>query len=262
MTNSPTSSAADVERAGRECKTHGEYIAKVIRMPFQIEPLFSRCPKCEEESESRRKREAELQAVSDRAMRLRSLHSRSGVPARFQSATIDGYADTVPGQKRVREACRRYIDGFEQAKAKGASIVMCGRPGTGKTHLACAIANAVIDQYLASAEFYTVLNAIRSIKDTYRKDSDRSETQAIDALLEPSLLVLDEIGIQVGSEHEKMLIFEIINERYQNCRPTILISNLSADELTAYLGERVMDRFRECGGILAFDWQSHRGVRA
>jgi DNA replication protein DnaC len=71
---------------------------------------------------------------------------------------------------------------------------------------------------------------------------------------------MDEVGVQVGSEHEKMLLFEIINERYQECRSTVLISNLTREEIAGYLGQRVMDRFAEGGAVVAFDWDSHRKV--
>jgi DNA replication protein DnaC len=40
------------------------------------------------------------------------------------------------------------------------------------------------------------------------------------------------------------------------------VSNLNATELEHYLGERIVDRFREMGAVLAFDWESHRGRRA
>ncbi|EIG27035.1 hypothetical protein HMPREF1054_2009, partial [Haemophilus paraphrohaemolyticus HK411] len=50
-----------------------------------------------------------------------------------------------------------------------------------------------------------------------------------------------------------------INERYEAMKPTILISNLSQQELGAYVGERIVDRMREGGGaMIAFDWESYR----
>ena len=266
MTNSQTSSAPPApepeERVEALCPKHGGYSARVIPHPFGGKAFVSACPKCQEDSRIDAERERVEQARKQRESRVRVLLGRSGIPVRFHGVTVEGYSADLPAQRRVRDACQRYVDGFEGARQRGGSIVMCGRPGTGKTHPACAIAESLISQHLISAEFFTVLSAIRTIKDTYRKDSERSETDAIDALLSPDLLILDEVGVQVGSEHEKMLLFEIINERYQQCRPTILISNLAADALNDYLGERIMDRFRECGGVLAFDWQSHRGKRA
>jgi DNA replication protein DnaC len=73
--------------------------------------------------------------------------------------------------------------------------------------------------------------------------------------------VLDEVGVQYGTDAEKQIAFEIINTRYENLRPTIIISNLNAAELTTFIGERVMDRLKENGGrLLVFDWPSHRGT--
>ena len=50
-----------------------------------------------------------------------------------------------------------------------------------------------------------------------------------------------------------------MNGRYEQMRPTIVLSNLVRDELSAYLGARVLDRLTEGGGVVvAFDWDSYR----
>lgn len=75
----------------------------------------------------------------------------------------------------------------------------------------------------------------------------------------PDLLVIDEIGVQFGTETEKMILFDILNARYEQVKPSILISNLAIEELKTYIGERVLDRMWEGGGsILAFTWDSYR----
>lgn len=85
----------------------------------------------------------------------------------------------------------------------------------------------------------------------------------------PDLLILDEVGVQFGSDTERLLLFDILNERYERRRPTILMSNLALDDaeeggrvvpgIKSYLGERVFDRLREDGGqSVVFDWPSHR----
>ncbi len=135
-----------------------------------------------------------------------------------------------------------------------------GGPGTGKTHLACAVASELMDRHLTCVAFGTVSELLRHVKETYRRDSDRTETQAIQDLTAPDLLIVDEVGAQIGSDHEKLLLFEILNARYADMAPTILISNLDAGALEAFLGQRVMDRYRECGVVIAFDWQSYRGA--
>ena len=87
-----------------------------------------------------------------------------------------------------------------------------------------------------------------------------TEQDAIDALVMPDLLILDEVGVQFGTVTESLIMFEILNGRYEKVRPTIVMSNLTEDEITEYLGSRVVDRLKEGGGVLvAFDWDSYRG---
>jgi hypothetical protein len=83
--------------------------------------------------------------------------------------------------------------------------------------------------------------------------------EAVKWFVEPDLLVLDEIGVQYGTETEQKILFRIIDLRYEEMKPTILISNLAIPAFTEFVGERVVDRMRENGGMLfAFDWESYR----
>ena len=73
------------------------------------------------------------------------------------------------------------------------------------------------------------------------------------------LLVIDEVGAQFGSDTEKLFIFDIIDGRYQDMKPTILISNLDIAGIKDVIGERCVDRLREGGGsMIAFNWESSR----
>lgn len=137
-------------------------------------------------------------------------------------------------------------------------MIFCGTPGTGKTHLACSIANYLVAEDY-SPLFISVIKAIRRIKETYRRDSVFKEQDIFDRFTSFDLLILDEIGVQFGTRAEEMIVTEIINERYEANKPTILISNLPVDGLAKYLKPRVMERMEENGGIIvAFDWKSHR----
>jgi DNA replication protein DnaC len=62
------------------------------------------------------------------------------------------------------------------------------------------------------------------------------------------------------SDFELTTLFAIINGRYEQMRPTVVISNLSGDQLPLAMGERCVDRLREGGGVVVpFDWESQRG---
>lgn len=237
----------------RVCEKHGEYESKNL-----IGTLWSPCPKCSQAQHEKDLRDAQQAAERNRQKTIEAILGRSGIPLRFQDRTFDGYEATTHEQQRVLKICRAYAERFDDRLSNGGGLVMCGNPGTGKTHLACAIANHIAQKGRTTL-FMTVMEAVRRVKQTWGRKDGESEADAIRRLQWPDLLILDEVGVQFGSTAEEIILFEVINGRYNELRPTILISNLSADSLSEYLGERVIDRMREGGGtVLVFDWPSKR----
>jgi len=245
--------SAGCETETRQCDRHGEYEAKLL-----CGRIMSRCPACEKEKVDAQIEETRRQAEGNRLSAIRSILGRSGIPPRFQNRDFDGYRPADEKQARVLKVCKAYADKFDDRLANGGGLVLCGLPGTGKTHLACAIANQIAQRGRTSL-FLSVMQAVRRVKQTYNRDSEETEAEAISFFFRPDLLILDEVGVQFGSETEKLVLFEIINGRYEQMRPTILISNLNTNELGGFIGERALDRMKEGGGaVLAFDWDSKR----
>lgn len=237
----------------RSCDAHGEYTSRHV-----IGSIWSRCEACEREATERKLREAEESARQLRQQTVELILARSGIPPRFAGRTFESYRAADDRQLRVLNVCRAYAAKFADRLAQGGGLVMCGMPGTGKTHLACSIAHEIAKSGRTSL-FVSAVSAVRRVKQTYSRDSRETEAEAITRFTVPDLLILDEVGVQFGSDTEKMILFEIINTRYEQMRPTVLISNLTRDELSAFVGERVMDRMSEGGGVvLAFDWASAR----
>lgn len=246
------------------CADHGDYVSVNVfagHADMAMRPIWSRCPICDREKKERAQAEKVRAEKLERERRVQGILYHSGIPARFTNKDFAGYEAKHPGQSTALKSCKAFASRWADVSAKGTSLVLTGGPGTGKTHLACAIGCAIAESNLASTVFVTVSEMLRTIKATYHRESERTEAEAIAIFAHnPDLLIVDEIGVQVGSDHEKLLLFEVLNARYANMMPTILISNLSAGDLEAYLGHRVMDRFRECGTVIAFDWASHRGT--
>jgi DNA replication protein DnaC len=193
--------------------------------------------------------------------RIAELTGAAGVPLRFQDRGFDNYHADSRGQRHALALCEKFATNWLELYEKGTSLILTGGPGTGKTHLACAIANAIINEHLTAVRFIAVTAMLRRIKETYGGHTEATEAKVIDGFSTCDLLIIDEIGVQVGSEHEKLLLFEVLNNRYGSLLPTILLSNMSSDDLEPYLGHRIMDRFRESGAVIPFDWESHRGQR-
>jgi DNA replication protein DnaC len=65
--------------------------------------------------------------------------------------------------------------------------------------------------------------------------------------------------MQLGTEAEACQLTEVLDLRYRNVKPTLVITNCTKDELPRYLGDRGLDRLRESSGkAICFDWQSYR----
>lgn len=239
----------------RHCDKHGDYKALC-----HLANIWTHCPSCEA-ALKRLKDEADAAEMArKRAAQWQARLGHSGIPARFQDRTLDRFEASCPGRAAALEFAKDYACNFEQVLKTGRGAIFIGRPGTGKTHLACGIGQHVMAANHARVLFLTVQRAIRSIKDTWAKGAEQSESQAIAALVEPDLLILDEVGVQFGSDFERNTMFDVLNERYELRKPTIFLSNLTKPELATFLGERVMDRLREDGGrVIPFTWESHRG---
>ena len=242
----------------RICPTHGVYQSSYLGNIGLGRPVWTSCGKCEEDrlaadAERRKLAEADLAAAA-----WVEKQQRAGIPERFRDRTLDSYAAATDGQKAALRWATEYAHQFDEVLSSGRSMLFLGRPGTGKTHLGCAIGNYLLRKG-ATVYYSTVQRAMRRIKDTWNRDSAELEGDAIRAMTGPDLLILDEIGVQFGSDTEKNLTFDLLNERYERLKPTLLLSNLAKEDVARFLGERVMDRLREDGGrVITFDWESHR----
>lgn len=243
-----------------ECETHGPFMQRVTEV---LGTKFrSACPEC-----SRiRKEEAEAKELANKAWEAQRVMTQklgaSLIPKRFADRSFDDYATDNDGQAEALRICRKYADIFPEIYKSGRCLLLLGKPGTGKTHLAAAIANQIMAETSATAVYRTVGSILHAIRATYDKGAEQSEAKILSALVSPSLLILDEIGVtkEKPSDFELTTLFAIINGRYEQQRPTVIVSNLKAEELPAAIGERSFDRLREGGGIaVKFDWESQRG---
>ena len=236
------------------CDKHGDFESRCI-----IGEIWSRCPACSKEQVEREQAASEEKARIERLLAWQRRIGASGIPERFHDRSLENYDAQTAEQKRVLTFCQRYAADFDVVMRTGQSAIFLGRPGTGKTHLAAAIGLHVMREQNRTVLFTTVQRAIRRVKDSWNRDNNETESQAIATLVSPDLLILDEVGVQFGSDFERNVLFDVLNERYEKRRPYILLSNLNMETLTGFLGERVIDRIREDSGkLIPFGWESHR----
>jgi DNA replication protein DnaC len=137
-------------------------------------------------------------------------------------------------------------------------LLLTGRPGTGKTHLACAIVADVLNQGY-TALYARVPKLLIALRESMRMDSYERPSAILDRHTSPTLLVLDEYGVNTSSDIDYQWLFTIIDTRYQHNLPTVLISNIDAQKIEEELHERIMERIKGSTGItVTFDWSSER----
>ena len=242
------------------CEKHGEF-------EFKYTPVFgskvlciSACCKCVEDRDrfidAEEKKEIAAYWVKVKEDKILN----SGVSRRNLHKTFDTYITTTPAQAKAKALYKGFADSVcNDSIAK--SLIVCGSVGTGKTHLASSAVNQIVNSDKA-CELIKIIDLIRQFKSTWSKDNDSTEEGFLNYYTKVPALIIDEVGVQFGSDTEKMVIFDIIDGRYNNMLPTALISNLALPDVQELIGERAIDRMREDGGVVvAMSWESHRGVK-
>ena len=249
-----------------KCDIHGPYTASKMTGFGPAHLCVSACPKCRAEEDRRISEERDAAFAKEfrerEHARMSELFSNAGIPRRFQQCGFDNFVVTPGGpheasQKRAVKFCGAFAERWTNVRDHGNVLILTGPTGTGKTHLACAIANQVIVKHGASVVFGSVSDFTRGVKASFQKDSGRSEQASIHGLMKPDLLIMDEVG-QRATEYDQQLVFDVINRRYADMKPMVLMSNLTEVELEAHLGDRIADRLREVGTYISMAWPSYR----
>lgn len=243
-----------------DCEKHGAFEQKVTLLLGR--EFKSQCPECARIANTEREAAADAHRAYERRLAISRKLGDALIPKRFEKRTLANYNAENEGQRKALSFCRHYVKTIDAICETGRCMVLIGKPGTGKTHLGVAMANELLHKTSRTAVYRTVGSILQAIRATYDRHSERSEADILASLIDPDLLVLDEVGVskEQPSDFELTTLFAIINGRYEQVRPTVVISNLDASQLAMAMGERCVDRLREGNLIVVpFDWESQRG---
>lgn len=173
------------------------------------------CPGAVAERDERSRLEARAKAEEAAAKRRRA-YERAGIKPRFMTAASP------------------MAEGIAAKVEQGRGAYICGPVGTGKTHLASAVARLLVDGG-TSVRVTDMLGVLAAIKGTY--GGDGTEDGVLSRLSRVGCLVLDDLGKESPTDWTLGQVFRIVNDRYENMRPVIVTTQYGKGDLIRRLAK-------------------------
>jgi DNA replication protein DnaC len=130
-------------------------------------------------------------------------------------------------------------------------LVLAGTYGSGKTHLAAAIANRVLtrEEHGGEAMFVVVPDLLDHLRSAFSPQSNISYDRLFDAVKNSPMLVLDDLGTESATPWAKEKLFQLLNYRYSAMLPTVITTSTTPADIEPWLRTRVFDtaRCKFCG---------------
>ena len=164
--------------------------------------------------------------------RVPRLLAECGVPELYRGCRVSSFrVRNEESLQRARSVAARYVEDFLRPDGtfEQTGLLFVGRAGSGKTHLATAILQELIERYSIWGRFVDFTALVHEIQATF--DPSTSETQH--GILEPvmhcELLVLDELGARKPTPWVMDILYLILNTRYSRRLPTLFTTNYFLD---------------------------------
>ena len=213
--------------------------------------------------EERRQRFAREQERIDRLLK------KSGISRRFQQRVFENFITDTSGRKEAYRVAKAYADNFDRHLEDGTGLYIEGTNGTGKTHIAAAIAMQLMTQRQRTVICKTSGGMMLDIKSAF-DDESRTEAQILDVYKKVDLLIVDDLGKEQCTDWSISTLYSIINDRYEGMKPTIITTNYNSDDIVRALTPKgydnlkavaIISRLREVSEVLTMAWKDYRTGR-
>jgi DNA replication protein DnaC len=175
--------------------------------------------------------------------------AQARIPRRYQHCELSNFEQAVDSLREAHRRARAFIDAFP---AVDRGLLLHGRHGVGKTHLAVAVLKEIVRAKGGRGYFYETRELLKLVRDTYASSGDTTEMEVLRPVLDADILVLDDLGAEKTSEWVQETLGLVVNTRYSERRPTIFTTNLddSADSgdvnsMLVRVGARIRSRLFE-----------------
>ncbi len=237
----------EVERIRQNNLQLQEELANILHTAGYKQPTLDpqyTCPRCEDTGYA----DGKVCACYQQLLREEACRRLSSLSAMkltdFDEMSLSYYSDTVnpalgvsPREQMqdILNYCRNYAHEFT---INAPSLLLLGATGTGKTHLSLAIAKQVTEQGY-NVIYGSMQPLLRKLESEHfgRAEGD-SESQLIDC----DLLILDDLGMEFDSPFNRVSLYNILNARLLEGKPTVISTNLSHSAIKERYGEQIASR--------------------
>lgn len=169
----------------------------------------------------------------DQALRACAAQAVASRQARMQDAEADlcRRLERAGVGVRFQKAASTQAKELALALSQGKNVFISGAVGSGKTHLACAVARELLAKNLVrNVQFARCVSLFDEIKRSFNAGTD-----ALAPYRTCGVLVLDDLGKQASTPWSLERLFDLVDDRYARCLPTITTSNYNPRDLIVHL---------------------------
>jgi DNA replication protein DnaC len=256
MDNPETAIVAEIERRRQE---QGIVLAEYA--PITMPTSWTLGPAYIEAAEARLRNQEAAQEALQQSERVSALVRAAGpryTPCRLGNFELDGKPEHRAAKAAAVKALSDYAATVKDRRAAREGIVLYGAVGTGKDHLAFAVARAAV---LAgfSVRWLNGQDWFGQVRDGM--DSGTSEESIVGRIANADFAVISDPLPPIGNltTHQSTMLYRAIDDRYNAGKPTIVTLNVKDDnEADTRLGEATWDRLCHGAWKIRCHWPSHR----
>lgn len=200
---------------------------------------------------------------------VQRLFAQSAVPSTYEWKFLEDFKEMKDDREQAHEADElkrmvwSLVETYQHGGTPKQGVLFWGQPGNGKTLLSCILLNELMFRCAMPGKFLKLsLEYFEKLRSTYNEESDRygQTWNILEEMNTAPCLVIDDFGVQRNTEWEQVMLYNLVDARYEHERLTVVTTNKPFEEIKELQGGRIYSRLLEMCRIVhvkASDYRQH-----